>query len=100
MCNADAPGWERVYEAWKTSGVKLVGIGLLDSKQACQAFARRHGLTFPNAYDPGGKAARSYGFTDQPFWAVIDRHGDLLKTGFGPRDERELVSTIKALAAR
>lgn len=89
-----------MYEAWKTSGVKLVGIGLLDSKQACQAFARRHGLTFPNAYDPGGKAARSYGFTDQPFWAVIDRHGDLLKTGFGPRDERELVSTIKALAAR
>src|SRR5205807_10663711 len=100
ICNADAPGWERTYQRWKGSGVAFAGIGLLDKKEACQAFARRHRLTFPNAYDPDGKVAKSYGFTYQPFWAVIARDGKLLHAGYGPASEDELVSTIKSLVRK
>jgi len=60
-----------VYGQWKQSGVKFVGIGLLDTKEACQAFVQRHHLSFPNGYDRDGTVARRYGFTYQPYWAVI-----------------------------
>lgn len=89
-----------MYEQWKQSGVKFVGIGLLDTKKACEAFVRRHHLSFPNGYDGDGTIARQYGFTYQPYWAVIDRDGHLLKTGYGPANESELVATIKSLTGR
>jgi peroxiredoxin len=72
----------------------------LDTREACQAFVRRYHLSFPNGYDGDGRIARLYGFTYQPYWAVIGRDGQLLKTGYGPRSEDELVSTIKELASR
>jgi peroxiredoxin len=74
-----------------------VGIGLLDTREACQVFVRRHGLTFPNGYDGEGKIAKLYGFSYQPWWAVIAKDGTLQRTGFGPSGEKELVSTIKTL---
>jgi peroxiredoxin len=86
-----------VYRQWKQSGVKLVGIGLLDKKEAVQAFVQRHHLSFPNGYDGDGKVAKLYGFTYQPYWAVIDKGGRLVKAGYGPKGEDELVGTIKRL---
>ena len=89
-----------MYGEWKGRGVKFVGIGVLDTKEACQAFVRRHHLSFPNAYDGDGSVARQYGFTYQPYWAVIDKDGRLLQTGFGPTGEEELVATIRHLINR
>ena len=89
-----------MYEQRKQSGVKFLGIGLLDKKEACQAFVRRHRLSFPNAYDADGRVAKQYGFTYQPFWAVIDKDGRLLKAGSGPANEDELAATVKQLAGR
>lgn len=87
-----------MWQGWKKqSGVKIVGIGLLDTREAAQAFVRRHHLTFPNGYDGGRKIARLYGFTYQPYWAVIDKAGRLLRTGYGPASEQELASTIRQL---
>jgi len=99
-CNRDAPVWERTYRDWKGKGIEFVGIGLLDSRDASAAFVTKHGLTFPNGYDGDGRVAKLYGFTHQPFWAVIDRQGRLLRAAFGPTGERELVSTIKMLTGR
>ncbi len=76
----------------------LVGIGLLDSRETSLAFVRRHGLTFPNGYDGDGKIAKLYGFTYQPYWAVIDRNHLLLRAGYGPSSEDELVAALRALA--
>ena len=92
--------WERVYERWKASGVAFVGIGLLDKKEACEAFVRRHHLSFPNGYDKDGTVARTYGFTTQPYWAVIDKEGRLLRAGYGPSGEDDLVATIKRLTGK
>lgn len=89
-----------MYEQSKQTGAKVIGIGLQDSRQACQTFVQRHRLTFPNGYDGDGKVARLYGFTYQPYWAVIARDGKLLRAGYGPANEGELASTIKALVGR
>lgn len=52
-----------MHEQWKQSGVKFIGIGLLDKKEACQAFVQRYRLSFPNVYDRDGSVAKRYGFT-------------------------------------
>ena len=80
--------------------MRFVGVGLLDNEGACRAFVQRHHLTFPNGYDGDGKIARLYGFTYQPYWAVIDAQGRLVRTGYGPENESELVATIKTLTGR
>jgi hypothetical protein len=80
--------------------VGILGIGVLDNSQACLGFMRRHRLSFPNAYDAGERVAKAYGFTYQPFWAVISRTGVLTRAGYGPEGETELRRTIEAQAAR
>lgn len=92
--------WERVYRQWKGKGVEFVGVGLLDSKENSRQFVVRHRLSFPNGYDGTGRIARAYGFFRQPYWAVIAKDGTLLAAGMGPRDEAELVSTVRSLAGR
>ncbi len=92
--------WERVYRVWQGRGVELIGVGLRDTREACEAFVRRHGLTFPNGYDRDGRVARAYGFSYQPFWARISRAGLWLGAGFGPASEAELVAAIRALSGR
>jgi len=77
--------------------MEFVGIGLLDSRAASLGFVQRHQLTFPNGYDGDGRVAKLYGFTYQPYWAVIDKYGMLQRTGYGPSGEEELVTTIRAL---
>jgi peroxiredoxin len=89
-----------VYERQKLSGIKLVGIGLLDKKAACREFIQRYHLSFPNAYDGDGKIAKLYGFTYQPYWAVIDRDGTLLTSGFGPANEDALATAIQRLVGK
>jgi hypothetical protein len=80
--------------------VEFVGIGLLDSKEKSLGFVQRHSLTFPNGYDGDGRIAKAYGFTYQPWWAVISKDGVLLRTGRGPTSEEELANTVKTLVGR
>jgi peroxiredoxin len=89
-----------VYNAWKDRGVRFVGIGLLASKEEAAAFVRRHGLTFPNGHDGAGRVAKLYGFSHQPYWAVVARDGTLIKAGFGPTGEEELVSAVRQVTGR
>lgn len=99
MCQADAPGWERVWQQSKQSGVKIVGIAMMGTRQASQEFVRRYHLTFPNAYDPNGDVARLYEFSYQPYWAVIAKDGTLLRAGF-LANEGDLAAMIKTLVGR
>ena len=97
-CNGEAPGWERAYDEAQAKGVAMLGIGLLDGRQACRGFVARYHLTFPNAYDADGRVAKAYGFTYQPYWAVISRAGVLVRHEYGPASQAELRTTIDMLA--
>lgn len=92
--------WERTYKAWKGRGVEFVGVGMLAGKEQSRGFVQRHGLTFPNGWDGQGQIARAYGFTYQPYWAAINKDGVLVRSGFGPRNENELVTTLRSLTGQ
>ena len=78
----------------------LLGIGLLAGRASCEAFVKRYHLSFPNAYDGDERVAKSYGFTYQPYWAMISRAGTVVRAGYGPAGEAELRTAIDALAKR
>jgi len=78
----------------------MLGIGLLDKRDACARFVAHYHLSFPNAYDGDGRVAKAVGFTYQPYWAVIARGGQLVRRGYGPSGETELRRTIETLADR
>ena len=99
-CNAEAAAWEREYREWHGKGVVLVGIGLLDNRAAVVQFVRQYHLTFPIGYDADGRIAKAYGFTVQPFWALIARDGTLLRASYGPSDGGELDAAIRSLVSK
>lgn len=74
-----------------------MGIGLRDTEAACRAFWQRHRLTFPTGYDEGERIARAYGFSYQPYWALIARDGTLVTRGFGPSSPADLEAQVRAL---
>jgi peroxiredoxin len=80
--------------------VTLLGIGILDRREACRRFVAHYHLTFPNAYDADERVAKAFGFTYQPFWVVISRRGDVVRRGYGPSGEAELRRTIESLAGQ
>ena len=99
MCQGDAPGWEREYGQRKQAGVKIIGVGVMGTRQACQGFVQRFGLKFPNAFDPNGDVARLFEFSYQPYWAVIAKDGTLVRKGF-LADAGDLDAAVKALTGK
>jgi peroxiredoxin len=52
-----------------------------DSLADCQAFRKKHGLTFPVLVDEEGSVARQYGVTFVPYLVLIDPQGHIQFAG-------------------
>jgi|SRR5690242_21808794 len=74
-CQYAFPFLERLYKAYKDSGVKLVGVSQNDAKETA-AFAREFGVTFPILLEDTRKypVSNAYGLTNVPtvFWIAQD----------------------------
>jgi peroxiredoxin len=73
-----------------------------DTPDRFRAFAERRHLTLPLAFDAGGKAHDSFGFTGVPALAVLDRTGRvrLTRQGYNAAEtsfRRDLVQFLKSL---
>lgn len=74
-CRAEAPHLESFYRRWSPQGVGMVGIVYNDSADKAQAFRQEFGLTFPQAMDPGGRAAIDFGVFGVPETYLVDQRG-------------------------
>ena len=73
-----------------------------DTPERFRAFAERRHLTLPLAFDAGGKAHDSFGFSGVPALAVLDRTGRvrLTREGYNAAEtsfRRDLVQFLKTL---
>lgn len=77
-CQYAFPYLERLYKAYGTKGVSLVGVSQNDAKDTA-AFAKQFGVTFPILLDDTNHypVSNAYGLTNVPtvFW--IDQDGDI-----------------------
>lgn len=62
----------------------VVGIGIQDTRENLEEFARKYGLGFPLGRDPEGDTAIAYGVTGIPETFMIDRKGVIRYRWRGP----------------
>jgi peroxiredoxin len=72
--------WPRLLEIASGSGrqgVIVIGInvGVNDSARRADAYRKKHGLTFPIAFDQATRVTHSYGVITVPTNLIIDRQG-------------------------
>ncbi len=100
-CRDEMPNLEQSWKKWKSKGVEFVGINVLDNREGAMTFLKQTKVTFPNLYDPDGKAARAYNVAVLPVTFFIDRRGRITRKNFGgfvgPTGLREIDDGIKGI---
>jgi len=88
-CQYALPFLERLYKAYASKGVTLVGVSQNDAKDTA-AFAREFGITFPILLDDthAYPASNAYGLTNVPtiFWVAQDGEIEISSVGWVKAD--------------
>ena len=98
-CRAEAPELEAFARRYAAKGINLVGIVYNDENDEASAFRDEFGLTFPQAIDPGGRAAIDYGVYGVPETYVVDRRGKVMAKLIGATDAATLERVVAAVDA-
>jgi peroxiredoxin len=97
-CDASFDAMQRLSTS--TRGVRFAGIVVRGDRGAAQQLARRHGWSFPIAYDHDGVLANLYGVAGCPDVMLAYPDGVLRETLLGgDRAERQLGKHVAGLVA-
>ena len=92
-CQYAFPFLERLYKAYGSKGVILVGVSQNDAKETA-AFARDFGVTFPMLLDDTHKypVSNAYGLTNVPtmFWIAQDGGIEVSSVGWVKADFEQI----------
>ncbi len=97
VCAEEAPGVERIYEKYKTSGVEIVSVQVQDTAADAQRFLKAHGATYPAGLDPRLTIASRFGFKGTPYTVVINKRGEMVARIHGHADEARLARVLDPL---
>jgi len=99
-CRAETPALEASYNAYKDSGVIILGLNLTDqdSLKEVEAFVQEFELTYPILLDRDGTVGLMYQLNGLPTTFFINREG-IIRTVVvgGPMSETFIRSKIEAL---
>ncbi len=105
-CKQELPHLQRVSERYKDR-VAFYGVDSDDPPATINAFATRHGLTFPLLADVRHQAATRYGVNSIPLLVVVDTQGNIraVANGYDPSEDLEtalpkLLDTLLAEGAQ
>lgn len=92
-CQYAFPFLERLYKAYASKGVTLVGVSQNDGKDTA-AFAREFGITFPILLDDTHRypVSNAYGLTNVPtiFWIAPDGEIEVSSVGWVKADFEQI----------
>lgn len=97
-CREEAPELQAFYERWSPAGVGMIGIVYNDDAGAARSFREEFGLTYPQATDPGGRAAIDFGVFGVPETFVIDARGVVMAKligAVGPGTLDQVVAEVR-----
>ncbi len=98
-CREEAPDLERAAVAYRSRGVRFLGVDERDDAAAALAFQREFKISYPSVFDPAGSLADDYQLVGLPTTYVISRDGRLLYKFTGFLDKATLTSTLDAVLA-
>ena len=96
-CREEAPELQAFAERWDGRGVRLVGIVYNDEESEAAAFRDRYRLTYPQALDPGGRAAIDFGVFGVPETYVIAGDGTVMAKLLGAVDAATLERVVASV---
>ncbi|MBO0910938.1 MAG: TlpA family protein disulfide reductase [Acidobacteria bacterium] len=100
VCQYALPYFERLYKAYGTGKVSMVGVSQNDKRETAE-FLKRYGVTFPVLLDDTRRfpASNAYALTNVPtvFWIAEDREIEVSSVGWVRKDIEEIAQ--KAAAA-
>jgi peroxiredoxin len=92
-CQYTFPFLERLYKAYRSSGVTMVGISQNDAKETA-AFVKQSGVTFPVLLDEIGRypVSNAYGLTNVPtvYWVAQDSEIEVSSVGWLKADFEQI----------
>lgn len=95
-CKQETPRLEAAWRRWRSRGVVLLGVDVLDFSGDARGFMRRYHVSYPVVHDGGGTTVGPYGLTGYPETFFLDRKGRLVgRHVAGPVKEGELDHNIR-----
>ncbi|HHL40553.1 MAG TPA: TlpA family protein disulfide reductase [Deltaproteobacteria bacterium] len=94
-CRSEAEDLEKVWQEFRGSGVRFIGVAIQDTEEKATAFIEEFGLTYPNGLDDSGEIAAAYKIYGVPKTFVIDRQGRFSYIHMGAIKAAILVEAIK-----
>ncbi len=98
-CRDEAPRLESFAQRSAAEGVAVIGVVWNDSRSAARAFRTEFGLTYPQAIDPGARAANEFGVRGVPETFVIDPNGVIMAKVVGAVGPRTLDDVLRDVLA-
>ncbi len=74
-CPLEAQELEALWQDYRSRGVWVIGVAYVDTPGAARAYLQRHGISYPNGPDRGGRLSRLYRVTGVPETLVLDSLG-------------------------
>ncbi|MGZ3495991.1 MAG: TlpA family protein disulfide reductase [Vulcanimicrobiaceae bacterium] len=96
-CRAEMPDLQRLYEAYKTRNVVVLGVNQGESPERARTFAQSLGIHFPILIDQQQQYGRVYAALGLPTTIVIDPQGTVVRGFDGPLSYDQMVAAVKPL---
>jgi peroxiredoxin len=101
-CRVEAPDLQKVYAADQSRGLQIVGVDVKDIRGNATQFLTKHHITYPNFWDPQGRAAltfRNFNPNAIPSTILLDRKGRVAGVYVTPLLDNDLSKVVKPLLA-
>ncbi len=96
-CRAEMPGVQSQAEKHASHEWVVLGVDVMETREAAVAFRDEFGLTFPILLDEIGWVTRLYQVTGTPTSLFIDREGVIAERRLGYMDEAEIAKIIESV---
>lgn len=99
-CRAEMPDLQRLYAAYRSKNVVVLGVDQGESAQRVNAFAGSLGIHYPILLDQQQQYGRVYAALGLPTTVVVDANGVVARGFDGPLSYSQMVSAITPLIGK
>lgn len=96
-CRYEMPALEKAYQTYRSQGVVVLGIDMVDSAQTASGYVHSLGVTYPIALDVHLHTVQTYKVFATPTTFFIDRQGVIRYKSLGALNTTTLNTDLTAL---
>lgn len=99
-CRAEMPDLQRLYQAYRSKNLVVLGVDQGESAQRVSAFAGSLAIHYPILLDEQQQYGRVYAALGLPTTVIIDRNGVVVRGFDGPLSYAQMVSAVAPLLGK